>query len=325
MDLAQARRIAEAVTRNRRPGASSSLVERAEAAKRGDLTSVPMCSKILTHLAKPCLKGQVVIVSGAASVSKSFFITQNMIDWHRGGIPFAGWFFEDSQSVYLARMLAQLDGDANLKDSDWIMEHPAEWDEAYNRHRDTLDCIADSIEADSGKSYNYGEALLWVRERVEQGCRIVVLDPVTALDKEGPGMSGESWNADKQFVRELGRIVAGKATAIIVTHPSADGTRMAGGEGFIRFAHTVIELSANYDEKKVWVLDVFGGRVEVTPNRMARIAKAREGTGTGKVVALDFARKLNPHDPTELVRLVFTDVGIVCPKPKNSRIGGDDE
>jgi hypothetical protein len=291
------------------------LSDWSDRAKRGELDAISLASPLLTAMTQALVKGFVTVLCGPASVGKSLWITQNLIHWQRHGVRFAARFFEDQQDTYNRRILAQLDGNGDLKLASYTKDHPAEFDAAALRHAETMDAIDQGIEASDDGATNFDEVGRWAREKVDAGYRVLVVDPITAVKKEGIGYSMKPWDADRDFMFELKRIVAGKASLIVVTHPSADGTRMSGGEAFSRFAHVTLQLKNNLEGKKYWVQSRHGLQ-EVTPERLVQITKAREGSGTGKFVAQSFARRRNPSDMTEPVRLVFEDLGIVVPKPK---------
>jgi hypothetical protein len=299
------------------------LADYYERAKSGELDAISLSSPLLTKMTQALVKGFVTVVCGPASVGKSLWITQNLIHWQRQGVRFAARFFEDDKDTYNRRILAQLDGNADLKHTDYPKLHPALADAAAMRHAATMDAIDQGIEASDDGTTNFDEVGRWAREKVDSGYRVLVIDPITAVRKEGIGYSAKPWDADRDFLFELKRIVANKASLIIVTHPSADGLRMSGGEAFSRFAHVTLQIKNNAEGKKYWVMSRVG-TYEMVPERLIQITKAREGSGTGKFVAQSFARKVNPNDINEPMKLIFEDLGVVVAKPKGAR-SDDDE
>lgn len=298
----QAVQLALELRRDRGIGPSASLVRWAADAASGHIDTVEMSSGMLHALAKPLRKGTVTLLSGLKGTSKSFFVLQQALHWHSLGVPFACRFLEDEQSVYLARMLSQLDG-ADWTDPEKVRAAPEAFTEAYQRHRDTLDGIADAIEADNRGLPGYDELLSWVAERVEQHCRVLVIDPISIADS-----GAEPWRADKWFMCEAKRIIGQKASLLLVTHPRRDGKGLAGGEAFPRLAHNIFELSANPEKRAMWVRNRYGTTERVVPDRVMLIDKARNGPGTGCRVAMRF-------DPQSLR---FSDLGVVVPKPKDA-------
>src|SRR5690606_10292902 len=84
----------------------------------------------------------------------------------------------------------------------------------------------------------------WVEARAAEGCRIIVVDPITAANQ-----------ADKQFIEDARFVYRVKRIAeqhecsiVLVTHPTKTrGTKsgmseVAGGTAYTRFAQTVLWL-----------------------------------------------------------------------------------
>src|SRR5262249_31983667 len=147
------------------------------------------------------------------------------------------------------------------------------------------------------------ELLAWVRQQAEAGCRIICVDPVTALEA-----SEKPWIDDLKFVMEAKAIAARHGCSLVlVTHPRIRRSKggsplddLAGGAAYVRFAQTVLWVNA-YPQGKTfrWKEPMRIGKGEA--NRSVKIAKARNGAGGGLEVVFRFDGST----------LRFSEVGVV--------------
>ncbi len=133
---------------------------------------------------------------------------------------------------------------------------------------------------------------IWVEERAKAGYEIIMIDPVTAVQ---PG--GKVWEQDQQFIFRVKTIARRYNTRIIlVTHPRKGQKPvmvglddMAGGAAYQRFSHTVLLIERNDKDEEMGVRTSVHSMPEaITPSRILRIAKARNGPGAGKRIAFNF-------------------------------------
>src|SRR5262249_19082036 len=142
------------------------------------------------------------------------------------------------------------------------------------------------------KQVTHADLLAWVKARAEDGCRVIGVDPVTAL-----AVDDKPWIADSKFMAEAKAIVRRHGCSLLlVTHPRVGGKgksvnpldALAGGAAFVRFAQTVLWFYCHDTGRQCcWHAEVGGvssGRV----NRSVRIAKARNAAGGGRDVAFHF-------------------------------------
>ena len=85
----------------------------------------------------------------------------------------------------------------------------------------------------------------WVEDRVSEGCGLICIDPITAVEA-----NAKPWVADLKFlIRAKTAVRRTGARLILVTHPKkgrkgAIGMEeLAGGGAYSRFSHTVLRFS----------------------------------------------------------------------------------
>lgn len=306
-----------------KPKSAIALDRWGELARQGKLDAIPVITPLLNLLASPLRKGMITMFSGPPKSSKSFWVTQNAMEWSGSRIPFAMKMLEDGEETYQSRLLAQLDGNADLFDPDWVRDNYDAFLAAKDRHQDALDRLATCIECQESDPDNqhqditYPRLLEWVRIRVSEGARIVVIDPITKV-KVGQWRNEE----DKKFFGQLANIIAHKASAIIINHTDRMTKRMAGGQSIERFAHNIFELESNWDGKKYRVKDRDGFETTCVPDRILQITGARSKGGTGARLGLWFGRRAELN-PSPNCKLVFEDAGILIPGKRGGRVDDD--
>lgn len=268
-------------------GGAAVLAQRIADAKAGKLKSVSWPWRGVTKLTKALLPGTVTSICADPGAGKSFFALEAFGYWHRSGVKAALHMLEDSKAYHLNRILAQLDDCANITDTDWQERNPAEIDAALAAHRAELDAIASCLDA-TDEPTNYDALLEWMRCRCAQGCRVLLIDPITAVPVEKP------WSEDMRFIMSAKQIVSQwGASLVLMTHPRSSKkgggslSDIAGGAAFPRFSHSVMWLD-RHDEPKRVTCDGPCGVFNTNINRTLRIGKARNGGGTGLHIGFHF-------------------------------------
>jgi len=264
---------------------------------------------VLANLTKALLPGTVTLICGEPDSGKSFFVLQALDFWHTQGVKVALYELEEDRPYHLNRMLAQRAGKADFFDPDWIMAHPEEVRSVFQQHADYLDGAGRCIYAAPDKQLDYGCLIQWVQARASEKCRIIVLDPLSAVAPER-----ETWIADSQFMFAIKAIAREYGTSIVlVTHPrkghkSVIGLdELAGGAAFQRFSQTVIWLQHHKELKDVRVSSPVG-RFDCEINKTAHLIKTRNGKGHGLGIAFRFDGQ----------SLRFAEQGLILPQGKES-------
>jgi len=256
----------------------------------------------ITRLSSALLPGTVTLICGDPGSSKSFFLLECMVHWFADSWQVALYELEEDRRYHLHRALAQLERNAHLFDNDWIEAHPDESRAASAAHAATLDGFGRCVYAAPDKQVTLDQLAEWVEARVDAGCDIIGIDPVTAAEQ-----TAKPWVTDCEFLLRIKAAIRKTgARLILVTHPkkgrkSAVGLdELAGGAAWARFTHSVFWMERHQPPKNVSVRREFGVSAEDI-TRTIVIAKARNGRGAGLKVAYNF----------EGASLTFAELGIV--------------
>ena len=256
----------------------------------GKRKSLPFPWSWLTKMTQALLPQNVTLMCGDPGVSKSFMLLQCICHWQSLGIPYALYELEDPREFHLHRILAQIVRDGNLTDADWLMEYGDAAKELLEKHRVILDSISENIWVRGTDALGYDAMITWIRERAEEGKRIICVDPITALDH-----NGKVYTVDKKFCTSMEKLSIDTGTSIVlVTHPK-QGIRkgppnlanLAGGAAWERSAKTVLFLEYRKREDAL-VIGRNGQERHEEINRRMLILKARNGMGTGKMIGYNF-------------------------------------
>ncbi len=282
--------VADVIADARPLGTLGDYVEETEKIIGGQRRSLPFPWRNLTSFARALMPGTVTCVFGPPGSAKSLFLSECLSEWLENDIKACVFHLEDDRNYHLRRVHAQLASDSRINSNDWIEQDApafrASRDHFSGRLAEIGDCIWDA--PDEEVSFEMLEK--WVEERAKAGFQIIMIDPVTAAQS-----TEKVWIADQKFIFRVKTIARRHNTRIIlVTHPkkgqkpAAFGLDdMAGGAAYQRFSHTVLLLERNDKEEQVMVRE--GGinfpAVECTPDRILKIAKARNGPGAGRRIA----------------------------------------
>lgn len=271
----------------------------------GKNRSTPIPHKVIGGLSKWGLPGTVTILGAPGGSSKSFLVLEWSEHWLANNIKFAMYALEEDELFTLRRVIGQIDNNGNLGDPDWVEKNPEAALEAMGRHTDYIDRYSRHLWVAPDDPPTLDKLGDWVQERCEDGCEVIVVDPVTAA-----AASDRPWIDDLRFLMRAKSIVRRhKARLILVTHPRKQTGKstfgkstdeLAGGAAYGRFAQCVLWLE--YMEKSESARCQKGDEVRTWHiNRKGQIRKSRNGRGQGTEVGYFF-------DPTSLK---FQEAGII--------------
>ena len=235
--------------------------------------------------------GTVTILCGTPGASKSFAALE-LLAYVQDDHAAAYFALEDNKAFHLMRCLSQRTETPGLTNPDWIEHNPEIAKAAYSENADWLSRLGRSIDADGGGAVHYGTLTAWALRRARSGCKLLIIDPVTAIQHK----TRQSWQEDNGFLQQIKRTAVDYgASVLLVTHPSkmqgAPGMEsLAGGAAFSRFAQTILWLEA-HDFKKTDVRYTCG-TAPTSHNRTLHILKSRLGQGQGLRVAATFTDTL---------------------------------
>jgi hypothetical protein len=289
--------------KHRPPDAGREVGEFLEGVIDGTIEAVELPWPCLSGLTQALMPQTVTVLCGAPGASKSFMVLQLLHDLHRRGVPVAYFAMEGERRDVAIRLLAQLEGEANVTSLAWCRANPERVRASMAIHRDALSEFGERVTV-APDAVNYDGLLAWMRERLARGARVLCIDPVTAASPER-----EPWAADQWFMGEARRLLADTgASLIVVTHPKKGGVvlpgmdALAGGAAWSRFSDTVLWLDRPDEPERVGVAVPLGGVQTVESNRSVRICKARNGRGAGLTVAFAFSPRTLTLDELGIVR-----------------------
>ena len=281
-----------------------------EAEIDGRFTNVDWPWPVLTDLAQALTPGTRTLFVGGIGSSKSLASLQAVCFWVLLGLRVAILELERKRDFHLMRVLAQKTGIADLTKPKWVRENAEKARALYNEHRDFLNRVGAAIHTPE-RQVTTSEAAEWVEWMCGNGVRLLVLDPVTILRREG-----DFWTEDDTFMDRIGRAVDATGSSIIcITHgkkgfnsmPDLDS--LAGGAAWARFADAAIWLQSH--EAKVSAVKTCLGTDEVMHDRTIHLLKTRSGEGTGLRLAYKFE---TGRDPADRGALTLRELGIIVKK-----------
>lgn len=229
--------------------------------------------------------GTITLLVGSPGCGKSLMIMEAVTYWIDNGIQVALHVLEEKKSFHLLRVLAQRANMPQLAESDWVHANPQQARQAMAQHKRYLDKIGKHLYAQPERQVNLNEIFSWMREQFEAGCRIVVVDPITAASR-----SKDVWTADEEFVLNSKKLADKyKASIIFVTHPTKQDCQpylgnIRGGAAWSQFAQNIFWLEKTQGIKDASLVN---GQM-IRMNRLLHILKARNAREmtTGKIAYL---------------------------------------
>lgn len=286
---------------------ASELGELLEAQIDGRFVNHPWPWPELTDLGQCLTPGTRTIIVGSTGGSKSLAILQALSLWVESGIKCAVLELERSRDFHLARVLAQRAAVADLTKPKWVAGNPAPVRELFADHRGYLNRMGAALHT-VPRTFTIVQAAEWVEGRAAEGCRIIVLDPVTALLR-----GRDSWVDDELFVARIEKAArASGASLICVTHPKKGGNEtpnldnIAGGAAWARFPDSVLWLESH--PTKLSAVKTACGTDEQTHNRTIWLLKTRSGEGEHLRLAYKFQTGKDEHDDGALT---LRELGII--------------
>ena len=257
----------------------------------------------VSHLTKALQPTTVTLLCGNVGASKSFQMLESAAYWHDAGVKLALFELEETRSYHLMRVLAQRSECSDMTDPDWIKANPLEARAIFSEYADWLNAFGQCVYASPMAQPSFEDLVLWAKERAQEGCRIIAIDPITVAAHK----SRAPWDEDAAFLHEMKQVAMDfKCSVLLVTHPiknvsSPDVTQLSGGAGYSRFAQTIMWLESHAAKPSEVRMDC--GRVEVEHNRTLHLLKVRNGKGQGMCVAFTFSGKsLCLHEEGAIVK-----------------------
>ena len=220
-------------------------------------------------------------------VHNSFALLQIAYRWHQDGVKFALFELEEDRAYHLNRFLAQVTGVPGLIDTDWVKANPDAVRAAYAQHERLLNDFGRRLYAAPDKQVDYTTLAQWVESRAAEGCRVIAIDPITAVSPDR-----DVFIADSKFLFTIKTVARSFAcTVLLVTHPrkgrggSIGLDDLSGGSAYQRFSQTVLWLESMPTYKTATVRGECG-LFDVDINRVMHLCKCRNGRGTGVTVGM---------------------------------------
>lgn len=273
------------------------MLANVERQKNGELTTLELPWKKLSDASGALRPSSVLVLAGPSKTGKSFFMMNIIKKMHEEKVNWAYLPLEDSRRDWSWRMLAIIEEDYRMIDIDNYTAQLRE-DALMKRTSDIaeyLERVTENprmgITDDKGEPYvpkiNYDGVLSWIKKKVSEGVRIIVVDPLSQIETDAGQKEHE---AQADFVRgALGLVADKNTTLIIVCHTIKKGGALAGtastgedvqGSAMItRLTHTTLlidacEMTTGHIKRRGDATE------ECIYNRVVTIATARNGGGT---------------------------------------------
>lgn len=256
----------------------------------------------LSENSKAISPGTITTVCGDPGTGKSFWSLENFWRWIVQKNETAKLLMlEDDPAMHQNRVLAQMSGEAELLDPDFVAENSETVQSTFAAYRDDLETFSRHLETASDQM-TLAEIADWVINHAENGIRIIGVDPITAAKA-----SDKPWIDDQTFLFRVKPVLERTgASLLLTTHPrmgqagkpSLSG--MAGGASYPRFSQCVLWLKNFESEQSSEVWDGYL-RPTVKHRQILQIRKARNGKGQGKNLAVNL----------NFQNLCFDELGVI--------------
>ncbi len=276
----------DAIADARPLGTLGDYVEETEKIIGGARKSLPLPWKGITGMSRALMPGTVTCVFGPPGSAKTLWLSECLVEWVDMGIKACVFHLEDDRNYHLRRAHSQIARDSRINNNDWVESNAVYFRESREHYGAELSKVGDCIWDAPDEEVSFEMLEKWVEERAKAGFEIIIIDPVTAIQS-----AEKVWVADQKFIFHVKTLARRHNTRVIlVTHPRK-GQRptafglddMAGGAAYQRFSHTVLLLERNDKEEEVMVRrDINYPAESAVPDRILRIAKARNGPGAGR-------------------------------------------
>jgi len=239
----------------------------------GSIRAIEWPWELLHRFSQALLPGTITVLCGPPGSSKSLLLMEALAGWLDMNIKVALYVLEENKEFHLLRALAQISGITRLTEPEWVRHNADKARTAMSQHKGYLDVLGQHLYAQPQKQTSLNEISSWMREQFDAGCRIVVVDPISAAAR-----GKDIWTADEEFVLNTKKLVDEyKSSVIFVTHPNKqDSTpylnNIRGGAAWQQFVQNVFWLEKMQGTKFVQLTD---GSTMVKANRLMHILKAR--------------------------------------------------
>lgn len=294
-------------------GAAKELETRLHSIMSGDWVNIEWPWPMLTSEAQSLLPDTVTAVCGEPGAAKSFMLLESWWKWNLAGHKAAIFELEDDRVYHMQRVLAQLEHNAFLTDTQWVQRNPEKVKDSYANQKDIIESLGKLMWDAPDKQISTSDLADWFETRCQESFKISIIDPVTAAIA-----SDKPWIDDQSFIFKV-KTAAKRyhARLIYAIHPrisngkvGASLSRLAGGAAYPRFSHSVFWLT-KYDKEKsaqVWRSEI--GKRPVSFERGLKISKARNGRGAGTELAFHL------NEGT----LCFDEYGSIVPDTERARM-----
>lgn len=260
----------------------------------GRIFNVPFSFQGLTRLTQALLPGTITNLVGDPGVGKTYLILQELQFWRGNDFPVAVFFIEKNRVFHTMRMLAQLEGNGNLVNLEWVKANRDVALAAWRRHRQVIDELGAHIHSAPLERVTFNSLLDWIVQKCKAGCRVLVVDPITAVS------AGDNrWTKDEDFVIAAQSVLTSYGASLILVTHAKKGNRpgaptmhdMAAGAAYARFADTSIWLQKSKKPREVKYCSPLGnasGKFSL----FFQLHKTRNGRGGGLELAFTFGEGL---------------------------------
>ncbi len=271
-------------------GAAAELKAEIEEAISGKRKPLPMPWSYTAAATRALQAGKVLLLCGPPGATKSFWLLELMAYLFRRGAKVALMELEETRTYHLRRGVAQSAGEALFTRDEWCEENPAEARRIVKEQETFAAGFGQCIHTAPVETLTPESMVQWVEGRVAAGCKVIGIDPITAMQA-----GGKQWETDHKFLIAAKRaITAAGATLILVTHPkkgekSGDLDDLSGGSTYPRFAQTVLWLMAK--DLSPGLFQGTAGADNADYNRILQVRKARESFGQNVEIGYFFDSK----------------------------------
>jgi len=287
---------APAVTQVRRSDPVATIEQHIEDSISGKRKSFAWLIPEIDELTHCLLPGQVIVIVGEPGASKSYWMMEEFAAWFEQGVTVAILEAEKTVAYHLERLAAQRSGLPGLVYPEWVRANPERARNVLQEHKEFLTAFGQRMTDNNQKRLTLKSVIAWVKQQAESGSRLILVDPLTVVDKE----SAQPWEADKHFIRSVQTIaIKHDCCVLVVLHPTKQYVEPAlehlgGGAAFSQFTDCVLWLYSHKKDKQPiktsWVSSPCG-RVEVQHDRSICILKSRY-SGDGCRIACSFTDEL---------------------------------
>ncbi|MBN1126943.1 MAG: AAA family ATPase [Sedimentisphaerales bacterium] len=285
------RLLMQGLQRAARPvGPAGDVQEVIEQTIRGERKTIGWPWTNIADLTNALLPGTVTLLCGDPGSAKSFMLIEAVAWWHAQGVKVAVYELEEDRSYHLLRALAQLANQSDVTDCGWVARNAEQARQMVAENQDKLDSLGFCIWEAPDRQCSRKELVEWIEARAKDGCRVIAIDPVTAVAEVE-----NTWVADSEFMSRIKHISRQYGVSLVlVTHPKKTRKAgppqiqdMAGGAAYERFAQTILWLQHLKGYKSMPVMTACG-TTAIEFNRSVYLAKTRNGRGAGTEIAFRF-------------------------------------